>query len=159
MTRTKHLYASLLILALALAFQALSFELPEKSRMMPALVGWIAIVLCVLDVIAQTETAVGRWIARVLSGSAHATSDDKPPPGLRAELKAFSWIVFAAAGVTLFGFYWTVPVYVFVYTVFRGGKPLVMAGLTALGATLAIWVAFELLLEYEIYRGLLFSDL
>jgi hypothetical protein len=78
---------------------------------------------------------------------------------LRAELMAFLWIVFAAAGVALFGFLLTIPVYVFVYTVFRGGKPLVIAGLTAIVATLAIWVAFELLLEYEIYRGLLFSDL
>ena len=159
MTRTTHLYVSLLILALAVTFQAMSFDLPENSRRVPVLIGGIAIVLCVLDVIAHTGTAAGRWIAQVLSGSAHVAAQEKPSPGLSAELLAFFWIVIACAGAVVFGFLWTVPVYVFVYTAVRGRKPLVLAGLTALGATLAIWVVFELLLEYEIYRGLLFSDL
>jgi hypothetical protein len=158
MTRTRNLYASLLILAIAIAFQAMTYGLPANNRMVPALVGWIAIVLCVLDVIAHTETAAGRWIARVMSGSAHIAAA-KPGPGLAAELRAFLWIALACAGVALFGFMWTIPVYIFAYTVIQGRKPMILAGLTALGATFSIWVAFELLLEYEIYRGLLFSDL
>ena len=158
MTRTTQLYVSLLILGLAIAFQAMSYGLPEKSRMVPTLVGWIALVLCVLDVIAHTGTGLGRRLAQVLSGSARL-AEEKPGPGTRAELTAFLWIALACAGIAVFGFLWAIPVYVFVYTAFRGGKSLLQAALSALGATLTIWVAFELLLEYEIYRGLLFSDL
>src|SRR3546814_3606681 len=95
MSRTRHLYVSLLILALAVAFQAMSYELPEKSRMMPVLVGWIAIVLCVLDVIAHTGTTAGRWIAQVLSGSAHEAAKEKPGPGPGAGLTAFFSVISA----------------------------------------------------------------
>lgn len=159
MTRTKQLYVSILVLGLAVAFQAMSFELPGKGRMVPLLVGWIAIVLCALDIVAHTDTAFGRWIARVLSGTAHRVSEERRGPGVPAELAAFFWVVFACAGVIVFGFLWAVPVYVFAYMLFYGRKGAVQSGLTALCATLFLWVVFELLLEYEIYRGILFSDL
>jgi len=158
MAASKQILVSSLVLMGALAFLALSYQLPGAGRDVPVLVGWVAVGLCILDLIAQTPTAAGRWVAALLSGSASATPDEKPR-GVILELKSFFWILIACAGVIVFGFLWAVPVYVFAYMLLHGRKPVVQSGLTALGATAFLWIAFELLLEYEIYRGLLFSDL
>ncbi|MPY68957.1 MAG: hypothetical protein GEU92_02605 [Alphaproteobacteria bacterium] len=158
MAAGKQIFISALVLLGALGFLALGYELPGKGRDVPVLVGWIAVGLCVLDVVAQTPTAAGRWIAALLSGSASGEPEDEPR-GLSLELKSFFWVLVACAGVIVFGFLWAVPVYVFAYMTLHGRKPVVQSGLTALGATAFLWIAFELLLEYEIYRGLLFSDL
>ncbi|MQA67434.1 MAG: hypothetical protein GEU76_16285 [Alphaproteobacteria bacterium] len=158
MAAGKQIFVSALVLLGAVTFLALGYQLPGKGQDVPVLVGWLAVGLCVLDVIAQTPTAAGRWIAALLSGSASGAPDEKPR-GLSAELKSFFWVLIACAGVIVFGFLWATPVYVFAYMVLHGRKPVVQSGLTALGATAFLWIAFELLLEYEIYRGLLFSDL
>ena len=154
----KHLYVSLLILALAVTFLVLSYELNGKGQMVPVLVGWIGVLLCTLDVIAHTGTGFGRRVAMVLSGTAHLEAEEARP-ALKAETIAIAWMIGATVLVVLFGFLIAVPVYVFVYMVAHGRKKIVQSGLTALITTLFIWIVFEVLMEYEVYRGLLFEDL
>ena len=110
------------------------------------------------SVIAQTPTAAGGWVAVVLSGAQSGGGKAATHP-FTAELRAFAWVALACVGVIFVGFLWAVPVFVFVYMMIQGRKPVVQSGLTALAATLFLWVAFELLLKYEIFRGILFSDL
>ena len=154
----KHLYVSLLALAIVLLFLYATTELPPKGRMMPQIVGIIGLVLCVLDVIAQTGTAFGRSVASLLSGTAHQ-EEEADQPRLSSELIAIAWIAGATAGIVLFGFLWATPVYVLSYMLIQGRKAVLQSAIAATVTTLFIWVVFENLMEYELYRGLLFTDL
>ena len=159
MTRSrKHLYVSLLALGIVLLFLYATTGLPPKGRMMPQIVGIIGLVLCVLDVIAQTDTAFGRGVASLLSGTAHH-EEAADRTRLSSELIAMAWIAGATASIVLFGFLWTTPVYVLAYMLIQGRKPVLQSAIAAAVTTLFIWIVFEKLMEYEVYRGLLFSDL
>jgi hypothetical protein len=153
------LYTSLLILALVTAFLVLSYGLTGKGETVPVLVGWIGFVLCVLDVLAQTDTGLGRRIAMLMSGTAHAVGEGGERPSAKAETVACLWMIGGTVLVILFGFLIATPVYVFAYMLLHGRKGVMQSGLTALVTTLFIWVVFERLMEYELFRGLLFEDL
>lgn len=159
MTETKrNLYISLLVLGLVLLFLYGTLSLSPQGRVMPQIVGVIGLVLCVLDVIAHTDTEIGRRVATVLSGSTHRPAEEAQPR-VAAELVAFAWIVGATAAIVVFGFLLATPAYVFAYLVVQGRNSIMQSAIAAVVTTLFIWVVFEILMEYEVYRGLLFSDL
>ena len=154
----KHLYVALLALGIVLLFLFATTGLPPKGRMMPQIVGIIGLVLCILDVIAQTDTAFGRSVASLLSGTAHREEEEDRAP-LGSELIAMAWIAGATAGIILFGFLWATPVYVVAYMLIQGRKPVLQSLIAAAVTTLFIWGVFEKLMEYEVFRGVLFTDL
>lgn len=156
--RTRNLGASLLMLVLAAAFLFFSYQLTGKGETVPVLIGWIAVFLCVLDVIAHTDNSVGRAVAMLLSGSTHLDAESGTEATL-SETVSMAWMVIATAAIVLFGFLIATPVYVFAYMILHGKKPIIQSGMTALVTTLFVWVVFELLMEYQVYRGLLFEDL
>jgi len=155
----KNLLVSLLMLALVIAFLFATYGVSVKGQRVPQLVAWIGIVLCALDVIAHTGTAFGNRVALLLSGAPSAEEAAGKKPSLSGELIAMTWMVIATAGILLVGFLVATPVYVFGYMTLYGRKPIVQSGIAAVVTTLFIWVVFEVLMEYELYRGLLFDDL
>lgn len=154
----RNLYVSLLVLGLILLFLYGTLSLSPQGRVMPQIVGVIGLVLCVLDVIAHTDTDLGRRVAMVLSGSTHLPTEEAQPRAT-TEFVAFAWIIGATAAIVVFGFLLATPAYVLSYMVIQGRKSVVQSVIAAVVTTLFIWVVFEILMEYEVYRGLLFSDL
>ncbi|MCH7777465.1 MAG: hypothetical protein IH878_13135 [Gemmatimonadetes bacterium] len=56
-------------------------------------------------------------------------------------------------GIYLIGFMAMVPAYVFSSMLFQGKKSVKQCAYGAISASAFIWVMFELLLKYELYRG------
>jgi hypothetical protein len=127
------------------------------SREFPLLVSGAGIVLAVLDVIAQTETGIGRRIGLVLSGSAHMT-DDGLIVGIKREFIVMLWIVVATTLMVLFGFVVGIPAFVFGYSILHARRTVRQGAIAAIVTVFAIWIGFELLLNYELYPGLLFLN-
>ena len=128
-----------------------------RGREFPLLVSGAGIVLAILDVIAHTETAPGRRLFHVLSGAAHKL-DQEINVGIRRELIVMLWIVMATLLMVLFGFVVGIPVFVFGYSLLHAQRNVRQSAISAIATILAIWVGFELLLNYELYPGLLFSS-
>jgi hypothetical protein len=115
-----------------------------------------AILLCLIDLVAHTDTAIGRRLAAVLSGEVNAPAGIFTH-GARREAVAVLWLGGATFLIVVAGLLAGIPVYVFCYMVLHAGRPVRQGVIAALATTGAIWLAFELLLGYQLYRGLLFE--
>ena len=156
--RQRNLAIAFIVLGFFAAMLLWSEQITQvRGREFPLLVSGAGIVLAVLDVIAHTETRIGRWIAQILSGSAHA-SEERLIVGIRRELVVMLWIVAATALMVLFGFVAGIPAYVFGYSMLHGQRTVRQSAIAAITTVFAIWVGFALLLNYALYPGLLFAS-
>ncbi len=149
------LYFALGLFALTVVFIYLSYAYPPEVRLFPLMVGYTGLILCTLDLIGLTDTALGRIIDTVFSGKAVEETGKAPKfaPKLSRQLIAMAWMVGLTIGIYLIGFMAMVPVYVFSSMLFQGKKSVKQCAYGAVGATVFIWVLFEFLLKYDLYRG------
>ncbi len=155
------LYFALGLFALTVVFIYLSYDYVPNVRLFPLMVGYTGLILCTLDLIGLTDTGLGRIIDSVFSGKAAEKAGEEtgkaPPksaPKLSRQLIAMGWMVGLTIGIYIVGFMAVVPVYVFSSMLFQGKKSVKQCAYTAVGATAFIWVMFEFLLRYELYRGI-----
>lgn len=155
------LYFALGLFALTIVFIYLSYDYAPEVRLFPLMVGYTGLILCTLDLISLTDTGFGRIIDSVFSGKAAEEAGEEtgkaPPkfaPKLSRQLIAMAWMVGLTIGIYIVGFMAVVPVYVFSSMLFQGKKSVKQCAYGAVGATVFIWVMFELLLKYELYRGI-----
>ncbi len=147
------------VLVFGIAFVLVSSSYDAKAQQVPMLVGWSLIVLCILDVIASTETRIGQVIRIFFTGTivGEGSADSNYPP-LAKVLIAMVWPVAFVTMVYFFGFIKVIPFYVFLFVVFQGKKPMKTGVIAALIATAFTWVVFELLMNYEVYQGAFFVE-
>jgi hypothetical protein len=65
-----------------------------------------------------------------------------------------AWMVGLTIGIYIVGFMVMVPVYVFSSMYFQGKKSVKKCAYGAVSTTVFVWVMFEFLLKYELYRGI-----
>lgn len=155
----RELGAALVTLALGAGFLAWAHAYPPKAAAVPKLVAWITIVLAVIDLAANTETRLGRVLRR-LTGSENAIEwkvEGEREAGSRRIGSSIFWVLAYLAGVVLAGILPATAAYIFFYMKLHGGRSMLAAASTAVGTTLGVWLAFELLFRYPLYPGLLFG--
>jgi hypothetical protein len=156
----RDLSAGVAVLAIGIAFLLWSQIYPPRMSAMPKLVGWTTIVLALIDIAAQFDTALGRLLRRAAGlewdGTGRAGGEADEPGWVRIAV-AMLWVVGYVAAIYLFGLLATTPVYVFLYMLLHGRKPVRESVLAAVITTAAIWFTFEYLFHYPLYPGLLFG--
>lgn len=156
--RQQNLAVAFIVLGFFVVMFAWSEQIGDiRGREFPLLVSGAGIVLAVLDVIAHTDTGVGRRIGLILSGSAHM-ADNGLTVGIGRELTVMLWIVVATALMVLFGLVAGIPLFVFGYSSLYARRTLRQSAIAAIATVFAIWIGFELLLNYQLYPGLLFAN-
>lgn len=149
----KDLLTAMVVLAVFVGLLVWSKYIPHpRGREFPILVSGAAVVLCLLDVLAHTDTGIGRSIALILSGEAHRSASDSVH-GMHSEAIAIAWIAGGTALTVLAGFLAAIPVYVFGYMVLYARRTVRDGAIAALATTICIWGGFELLLNYDLYPG------
>lgn len=154
------LYFALGLFALTVFFIYLSYAYAPNVRLFPLMVGYTGLILCTLDLISLTDTGFGRIINTVFSGTADAETGEKTgkvakfTPKLSRQLIAMAWMVGLVIGIYIVGFMVMVPVYVFTSMFFQGKKSVKKCAYGAVSTTVFVWVMFEFLLKYELYRGI-----
>jgi len=156
--RGARLVVPALVLALALAMIAWTYGHEPRTRLVPALTAWTLLIFALLDLAAATGTRPGRFIAALFTGSlAGPEGDDGKPQPSRRVLAACAWVTGYLIAVLLVGFHLATPVYVALFVITRGRMSL-RKGLLAAAATEGfIAVTFEWLMQFQLYRGLLFG--
>lgn len=157
--RRRHLGVSLVVFALIVGFLFWARTLEPAGRLFPMLVGWMGLVLCALDVLAHTPTRIGTWVGMVLSGSAHfdAGKQEEEKVSPWREATACLWMLAGLALIVFLGFMIAVPIFIVTYMMIRGRRSLRQSLVSALLTSLFIWLIFSVLLEYELYPGILFG--
>jgi len=153
-TRTGSLIAALVLLAFVGAYMLTGYlTLDEASRKVPMLAGIVTVLLLGLEIL-RTITPSRRSGSGVTVAPGH---DSGHGPVLVSESRVLGSVIAGVAGVYLLGFLIAIPLYLAAAITLVGGKPLRIAVLTALLTTASIYVAFELLLSYRLFGGVLFS--
>jgi len=147
----------LLVLALSTVYAFWAQIYPRDLGTVPALVAETTIGFALLDVIAQTDTKLGRIIRRIAGQSAAPGEAEAHKPAARTITLSIVWPLAYVAAVIVFGFLISTPVYIWLYMWLFGRKPLLSSLVSAGISTLLIWVTFEVLFRYPLYQGLLFG--
>lgn len=149
--------AALVVLAIAVVFLLWTQTVPARAAAMPILVAWLAIVLALIDVVARTDTPVGRTLRRFVSAENviewKAQGDQEAAIG--RVLLSVLWVVAYLGGVYLVGFLLMTPAYVFLYMILHGRKSIFAGLVAAVLTTFAIWLVFEIAFKYALYPGVL----
>ena len=153
--RPAKLIADAAFAAIAVTIIVLSQEYAPKVRAFPLIVSWTMLILVALDLVSQTDTRLGRLISALVGKDLDSAKArvERPNP-----IFGLIWVPVYAVSVYLIGFLLTAALYGFVsMAVFGRAKPL-HAGLFAAGLTALVWVFFELILGFALFRGVLFGD-
>ncbi|MBL1435040.1 MAG: hypothetical protein COB08_002420 [Rhodobacteraceae bacterium] len=153
----RSIYPALAILALAAAVYFWSQSFGEVARRLPALVALTLFVLALMDLWTRTKLP-GSELMRAFWGADFTRREMTHNPALKTELGLMAWIGGCFVGMALFGILPTMPLFCVLFTRIRSRRPLKQAlivGLIVLGFETFV---FELMLDYELYRGLLFAD-
>ena len=151
--------APVLLLLFAVGFLLLAYTYEGRTRQVPVLVGWILLVLCILDVIAASATRVGDTVKAFFTGAnIGGGGDDMTNYPVGKVALAILWPSAFVALVVAIGFVAAIPIYVFLFIAIQGRGGIRRAVLTSIITTACIYILFEQLLEYEIYQGMLFAS-
>ena len=137
-------YFTMVIMAVSLAIvlRALTFEY-QSIKMLPIIIGGIVFVLATIslvrDLLSKKETR----------GPEEETS-------LRTYWRTGTWIAAFALAIYLLGFIIAIPLFILSYLKWHGRRWLIAMGIAGV-TTVFIYVAFELSLRVQLYRGLLLT--
>ena len=155
-TRVVEYAPSLGLLAVSIAYLATASGYEGTAGEMPVAVGWIMIVLLLLDLISRTETRAGHKILHVLNPAAEKKREDHPP--FARQFSAVVWPILFAASLIVIGVLPSVLLYVFGFVRFHGHRPMLASIAMAVGVTAFTWVLFAFALRVDLYDGILFAD-
>ena len=129
----------------------------EVTRLVPVLVGSAMLALCIVDILSRMDLPFSQFL-RDLWGADFRNREMKHNPTWRADVVQSLWIIGYVAGMLTIGILPSVPVFVVGYMAFHGGRrwlECAAAGAIVFGF---VFVVFEVLLNYELYRGVLFDE-
>ncbi len=128
----------------------------EVPRFAPTVMGTATALLCLLDLASRFDTRLGRAIRAGL-GADFRNLEMSHNPRPRDEAVQVLWMAGCVAAILLIGILPTVPLFIVAYMRLFGRRPWVQALLSG-GIVLGfVVVVFEILLDYRLYRGVLFD--
>ncbi len=158
MSRTVRLLSAGLGFAIAAIYLVWSYTYEGRQQTMPVLIGWTAVVLTLVDIVAQTDTVVGRLLNTVLSGKpldSSTVSDGTASVSIATV--ACLWLLGFVVLVGLIGFIAAIPLYTLGFMLVQGRMRWSTAFISAAAITLVTWLVFEKLLRYQVFQGVLFG--
>ncbi len=146
------------LLILTAIYLATAYDYIPDARAVPAGVAWVMIVLLILDLVSRTRTPLGVTLMHWLNpaGDPSKTEGAVRYPALK-QIAAVLWIAGFVAAMVLIGILYAVPLYVFLSLTVRGRRALWVAASIAVAAGAMIWVLFDVVLQLELYPGVLFG--
>jgi hypothetical protein len=153
----RNLIVAAITLALSIGYLVWASSYPPANAAAPKLIAWVAIVLTSLDVLAHTDTALGRRTAQLLSGRAHLTAES----GARftgTEWLAAGWTAVSLAAVVLGGFIVGLALYILGYMIIHARLSWRLSLGVSAGTVVACWLLFDEVLKVGLYRGMFFED-
>ena len=156
--RRAALIPSIVLFVVTAIYFATAFKYSPATREVPVAVAGVTMILLIVDMLSQGPGRVSKILRRAFGGgAARRPGDGGESAPVRQGVLALAWIVgFTALAVAL-GFYLAIPIYVFCYLHLYARKRLTASATIAIALTGILYVVFQLLLGYEIFRGLIFG--
>ncbi len=182
MTYVQRSTMTLVMLAIFITMVWIAAGYPADARFMPFVVGIPAIGLCLLQLVLdarerrrtverldaqgrfeKAEASISRMAGRKVEFEvAHeplpvveAEPEVSPRDLVRRELALWGWFLAFIAGILLFGFWPTIPIFLVAFLRLQAGAGWGRALLLGLGATAILVAAFEFAFRLEVHPGFL----
>ena len=141
------LVPSIVLLVFVALYAATGFwTLDPASRAVPLLAAGVTALLIVIELVKRSTTA--RREPLVHSGSTSGSAHER---------RVLASVIGAVAGVYLVGFLVALPIYLALTIALIGRQPWRLAVVTAGLTTAGIYLAFEVVLSYRLFAGVVFS--
>lgn len=150
------IYPALVVVIFALGLLVWAQTYGENARKFPSLVAIILFVLGLMDMWSRTKLP-GQTIIRDFWGTSFDRREMNHSPGLGQELNILGWVLGCFAGMAVIGILAAVPLFCLAFTRLRSKRSLQTSVMVALAIFAFEFIVFEWLLDYELYRGLMFS--
>ena len=144
-------------LAVAATFLVWSHAYDGRAHTIPMLIGWTAVVLALIDMVAQTETGVGRTLHEILSGQPLDNSSTETDQSARSAVIPALWVASFVGVVAIIGFIAAIPIYTIAFMRLQGRMPWRKTAIGAIAITAVTWIVFEQLLRYKVFEGWVFG--
>lgn len=128
---------------------------PTSARF-PSIVSLILIVLALLDIWSRT-TLPGQSIVAAFGGTGFGRREMDYDPALRAQFAIIAWVLACFIAMAVVGIMASTPVFCAAFVRWRGGRSIRDALIVGAIVLVFQYSVFEWLLDYELYRGLLFT--
>ena len=143
--------------AIAVIFLIWSHAYEGRAHVVPMLIGWSAVVLTLVDILAQTNTRTGLALRGLLSGRPLDSSSPTIGGSTSAPIVACLWTALFVGLVALIGFILAIPLYMLMFMRLQGRLAWHSSAIFSLVITAVIWVVFEQFLQYQIFEGMVFG--
>ena len=135
---------TLVMLAIFIAMVAIAWGYPPDARFLPLVIGIPGIVL-----------SIGQLALDVRGEEEKAAAEPPRAPVVRREAAMFGSFFALVAGVVLFGFWLTIPAFIFVFLVLHERERAWFALLLAGAGTAVFYLIFERMMSIGVHEGLL----
>jgi hypothetical protein len=144
----------LIVTSLALLIWSSMFN--QTARQVPMLVATAMLVLSIFDFLCRFDVPALRPL-RDFWGADFRNREMRHNPRWTSEVGQVLWMIGCVVAMLLIGFLPAVPLFVFLYMVINGRRPMIESLVTAAIVFGFVFVVFEVLLDYQLYRGALFD--
>jgi hypothetical protein len=146
--------AFILCVAIGMWVWAQSYR-PAAARF-PSVVAGIMVVLAVFDIWGRTKLR-GSALVEVIWGTGFRRREMMHNPTFRNQISATAWIASCFVGMAVIGILAASPIFCAAYIWLQGRRSLLSSILIGMSVFVFQFAVFEWLLDYELYRGLLFA--
>lgn len=129
----------------------------EVSRRFPVMVSYALAVLACIDFYSRTRLP-GVEFLNAFWGSGFGRREMTHNPKLRDELIVAAWVLVAFFGMAAVGIIIAAPLFCLLYVRLRSGRSWLASLAVAVVVLVFEAVIFEWVLDYELYRGLIFME-
>ena len=148
------LIVNVLLLVLAGTIVIASLQYDFRQRIVPLVIGIPTLVMLVAILLSDFSPRLNRILAMASLGSEQdAFSGDVAASWSRIFVIA-GWLVALSIALFVFGFYVTVPVFLFAFFLVEAKTPAFVAVLSSLVISAVLYVAFPYFLGIEIWPGI-----
>lgn len=153
----RSIWVPLILLAMAVWTYLIGTSYSEAAARMPTLVSLVLGVFALIDLYSRLPLP-GREQINAFWGSGFEHREMSKVPRFSRELTVIGWILLGFIGMAAIGLLAALPMFCFAYVLFEARRPLWEALLVSAIVSTFQFGVFEIVLDYELYRGLLFTD-
>ena len=153
----RSVYPPIVWLTFCAGFVAWSYDLDSVSRAAPLLVGYAGLVLGALDLVSRFEGRAPNAV-RITMGAGFSHPEITHNSKLSAELVQVGWMTLFVVMLLFIGVLPAVPVYVLASMRINGRRTWKESVIASVATLAFVFVVFEVLLAFELYRGVLFDE-